>query len=644
MRKKTDTKAFMDSKAWTLCLTGYLLIFVVLCWWLHNGWVWAIFSLTVLFAAVLVYGRGRDRGSFKANGPIGEQAAGSFKENEQMFESLFEHNPNMVCLLNTAGDIMKANGMTERVLGFSKRQMEQSSFASFILGESLGKVEQLFEQLRTGLPISLKLGAQHREGYRVDLDATAVPIREDGELTGIIMFGQDITAAKRTEEQIRHMAFYDDMTGLPNRRLFMLQLEEALALAKKHEHYVAVFYLDVDRFKVVNDCFGHDYGDMLLLQMAERLTRCVSESDFVARTEGDEFAVLFNGLTRIEQVHELAGAIFHVLEEPFLLEQYQLHVTASIGVALNVGEDGEEDADALTKSADIALTRAKEKGKNNYQVFNSEMKSVSIQKLTLEGELRTAIQQKQLMLHYQPQMDIESGAIVGFEALIRWKHPVRGMISPLEFIPFSEESGLIVPIGEWVLKEACRQNKLWQDQGLVYVPVSVNLSTRQFLQHNLRDMVEEVLRETGLHPSYLELEITESSTMDVEHAILLLLELKSLGVKISIDDFGTGYSSLSYLKKFPIDKLKIDQSFVRDIMTDPNDAAIVASIISMTRHMNLKVIAEGVETAEQLGFLHTNHCNEIQGYWFSPPLSAPQAEELLLRQQQAAAADGRFPS
>ncbi|OXM86542.1 EAL domain-containing protein [Paenibacillus rigui] len=636
MRKTTGFRPMLQSKTWYCFVSGYLFLFIGLCWWLHNGWAWAFFSFTVFLIAIYTYKRSQFQGKFDKYRIDSDQAAGSLHENEKVFESLFEHNPNVVCLLDAQGRIVKVNGNTERILGFPRQGMEQKPFTSFITDETRGKAEQVFDQVRAGLPQTMKIALQHKDGYRVDLETTAAPVKKDQELSGVIVIGHDITEAKRTEEQIRHMAFYDDMTGLPNRRLFMLQLEEAIASARQHRHQLAVFYLDIDRFKVVNDCFGHDYGDMLLLQLAERFTRCIAESDFVARTEGDEFALLFNGLHDAEQVHALAEGISQALDEPFILEQYQIHVTASIGIALSQ-EDGLEDAESLTKHADIALSRAKEKGKNGYQVFNSEMKAVSIRRLMLESELRTALHQKELTLHYQPQMDIETGAIVGFEALIRWQHPKRGMISPLEFIPFSEESGLIVPIGEWVLQEACRQNKLWQDQGLVHVPVSVNLSTRQFLQHNLRDKVAEVLRETGLHPTYLELEITESSTMDVEHAILLLLELKSLGIKISIDDFGTGYSSLSYLKKFPIDKLKIDQSFVRDIMTDPNDAAIVASIISMTRHMNLKVIAEGVETEEQLGFLHSNHCNEIQGYWFSPPLSARQAEELLLRQQQAAA-------
>ncbi|WP_249865309.1 putative bifunctional diguanylate cyclase/phosphodiesterase [Paenibacillus konkukensis] len=637
MMRKMIRPGLLEGRGQLVWTVGYFLLSLAVAWWGLYFAVW-ILSLLAVFPVISALRRlQRKRRAVSAlfvpEPPVLYEGAAA-KDHEKAFESLFEHNPNLVCLMDMDGTIVKVNGNMEKLLGYPKTMMENMAFSRFLSEESIGKTLEAFAQVRQGLPQTFRTGMLHQNGYRIDLDTTAAPVKDNGAMNGMIVIGQDITATKRTEERIRYMAYYDDMTGLPNRRLYVAQLDEAIASAKLHRHELAVFYLDIDRFKIINDVFGHDYGDMLLLQLAERFTRCVTENDFVARTEGDEFAFLFAGFGQ-GQVHELASRLIEVLEEPFILEQHQVHVTASIGIAV-LSEEG-EDGSSLMKYADIALSRAKEKGKNNYQVFNSEMKSVSFKRLTLENELRKALSQNEFVLKYQPQMDIKSGGIVGFEALIRWYHPEKGLIPPMDFIPFTEESGMIVPIGEWVLQEACRQNKLWQDQGLVHVPVSVNLSTRQFLQQNLPEKVAEVLRETQLDPAYLELEITESSTMDVDYAIGLLLELKALGVKISIDDFGTGYSSLSYLKRFPIDKLKIDQSFVRDIMTDPNDAAIVASIIAMTRHMNLRVIAEGVETEEQLGFLHNNHCNEIQGYWFSPPLSAEQAEELLHRQQQVAA-------
>ncbi|MFC6453707.1 EAL domain-containing protein [Paenibacillus vulneris] len=634
MWKRTGFLTVMNNKGPLLLVGLQLVLSASAAWWVDRPMEWGLLALGNLLVVLVLYRIARLRFAQACSVETGA----TMKINEKVFESLFENNPNVVCLMDKEGTIVKVNGNTEQLLGYTKQTMEGGPLWPFLSEESLSKTRSALDQVRRGVPQTFRTGMLHKDGYRLDLETTAAPVKEGDMLSGIIVIGQDITVTKRTEERIRHMAYYDDMTGLPNRRMFHSQLNEAIDSAMQHRHLLAVLYVDIDRFKIVNDCFGHDYGDMLLLQLAERFSRCISENDYLARTEGDEFAFMFTDLRHPDEVHPIAMRIFEMLVEPFLLEEHQVHVTASIGAA--VLSDEEKDADSLTKCADIALTRAKDKGKNNIQVFHSAMKAVSLQRLTLESELRKALNQNEFELKYQPQMDIKTGAIVGFEALIRWNHPEKGVIPPMDFIPFTEESGMIIPIGEWVLQEACRQNKMWQKQGLAHIPVSVNLSTRQFLQHNLRDKVAEVLSNTGLDPSYLELEITESSTMDVDYATGLLLELKSLGVKISIDDFGTGYSSLSYLKRFPIDKLKIDQSFVRDIMTDPNDAAIVASIISMTRHMNLKVIAEGVETEEQLGFLHHNHCNEIQGYWFSPPLSADQAEALLLdlHEPQSAAA------
>lgn len=564
-------------------------------------------------------------------GPL--QAVQEAQEQLEVLGALYAHNPSGIAILDGQGCVVRLNPSAEQMLGYREDELKGRSIAEFLASDRIKTAATLFAEVLKGTPRSFKSAVIHKEGYRVDLDTTAVPIKSGAGVKGILVISTDMTAARRSEEQIRHMAYYDDMTGLPNRRLFVQQLESAMAAITISHNRLAVFFTDIDRFKMVNDGFGHDYGDMLLLQVAERFTRCLSENDFMARTEGDEFALFFNGLApgnEIEQVSVIADSLTGVLEEPFMLEQYQVNITASIGITL-VSED-ERSVEEVMKCADMALTRAKEKGRNNYQLFNSQMKSASLEKLTMEQELRRAIAKDELVLYYQPQMDIASQRIVGFEALVRWAHPERGIVSPGHFIPFAEESGLIVPIGEWVLKEACRQNKHWQEQGYSPPPVSVNLSTRQFLQHNLTGKVAEVLELTGLDAAQLELEITESSTMDVEYSIDQLHELKNLGVTISIDDFGTGYSSLSYLKKFPIDKLKIDQSFVRDIMTDPNDAAIVASIIAMTRHMKLKVIAEGVETEEQLQFLYHNRCDEIQGYYFSPPLSV-EAAELLMKER-----------
>jgi diguanylate cyclase (GGDEF)-like protein/PAS domain S-box-containing protein len=550
------------------------------------------------------------------------------KSTEQIYDSLFDHNPDAIGVFDQTGHFMRVNGAAEHIFGYSAEELRGVPFVSFVTQDRILTTLHSFDTVRGGNPSSFETAVTHRAGYRVDLNTTAVPIFQEEAIAGSILICQDITERKRVDEQIRFMAYYDDMTGLPNRRLFKDHLNEALVSMKAAGKRLAVFYLDIDRFKLVNDSFGHDYGNMLLLQLAERFTRCIAENDFLARTEGDEFAFCYTHVEDQNDVMALVAGITRVLEQPFMLEQYELHVTASIGVAISSEEENE--AETLMKYADIALAKVKEKGRNDFQIFNSDMKSVSLNRLKLESELRKALVNEEFILHYQPQIEIESGKIVGVEALIRWEHPERGLVSPNVFIPFAEESGLIVPIGEWVLKAACKQNKAWQDQGLQPFPISVNLSMRQFFQHNLKGKIGNVLTQTGLEAKYLELEITESMTMEVDTAIHTLLELKELGVHVSIDDFGTGYSSLYYLKKFPIDKLKIDRSFVRDIMVDPNDAAIVTTIIAMAHHLNLKVIAEGVETEDQLNFMHQNSCNEVQGYWFSPPITAQKMQVMIV--------------
>lgn len=552
------------------------------------------------------------------------------EEQTEMLESILDYNPLPIGICDPEGNFTRINPVMVDLLSYSADEMRGKSFISFVAEEDRPAARKHVELLEAGDPISFQTSLVHRGGYRVEVLVTGIPHWTTKHISGFILIFRDITEQKQAEEQMRHLAYYDDMTGLPNRRMFKEMLEEAILSAKGHQNRVAVLYVDVDGFKLVNDCFGYDYGDMLLHQVASRFTSCVSEQDFIARTEGDEFAFYYTDVKSHEEVWAHAEAILKTLDQPFILEQYELHIKASIGISMLVQD---EDASTLMKSANIALTRAKEEGKGEVRFFNEDMKLNALNKLKLENELRRALTNNEFMLYYQPQVHIQDGRIVGMEALIRWNHPVRGYVSPGDFIPYAEESGLIIPISEWVLREACRQNKAWQDAGLPRIAVSVNLSSRQFLQHNLGSKVAQVLDQTGLSPEYLELEITESMTMDVDHAINSLLELKKLGVGVSIDDFGTGYSSLYYLKKFPIDKLKIDRSFVRDIMEDPNDAAIVATIISMTRHLNLRVIAEGVENEEQLNFLHNNRCDEVQGFWFSPPVEARIMENMLKQQK-----------
>lgn len=440
---------------------------------------------------------------------------------------------------------------------------------------------------------------------------------------------------RRSEQRIRLMAYYDDLTGLPNRRFFREQLEQALE--RDSNKVIAVINVDIDRFRLFNDTLGHDFGDIILLQAAERLTRCAGAGDTVARMEGDEFVLLYPNLKNVEEIDKIALSIHEVFATPFSFQDYQLHTTISIGVAYHADMENVE-ADALIKHAGLALSRAKEQGDVQYEVYSPAMDIRSFEKLTLENELRRAIEQQEFLLYFQPQVEILTGKIVGVEALVRWQHPVKGIIPPGKFIFAAEENGLITALGDWVLRESCKQIKELHDKGFRDLRVGVNLSSRQFLQEDLAERIAKVLEETNLAPQYLELEITEGMTMDVERSLSTLNKLTDLGVRISMDDFGTGYSSLNYLKNFPIHRLKIDRSFVRDLLEDPNNAAIVSTIISMAHHLNLKVIAEGVETEEQLQYLNQNRCNEIQGYVFSPPISREDLEQLL-KHQEAAAAD-----
>ena len=433
---------------------------------------------------------------------------------------------------------------------------------------------------------------------------------------------------QRTAE-LDHLAYYDALTDLPNRILFEDRLTQALATAHRHGQTLGMLFLSVDRFKKVNDTLGHAIGYRLLQEMAGRMTNCVRAGETVARFEGDEFALLLTQITGTEDVVEITNCINRSLKRPFSLDGQELFITTSMGISL-YPDDG-ADAPTLLKNAGAALYRAKKQGRDNYQFYTADMNAKALKRLTLENSLRRALERKEFEVYYQPQVDINSKQVVGMEALVRWRHPELGLVSPAEFIPLAEDTGLIVPIGEWILRTACAQSKSWQEEGLAPLHVAVNLSARQFQQQNLSELVVQVLQETGLNPCGLELEMTESSIMkNAESAVRTLSELKEMGVKISVDDFGTGYSSLGYLKSLPIDRLKIDQSFVRDVTTDPDDAALVMAIITLAHNLRLKVIAEGVETEEQLRFLHLLRCDEGQGYWFSKPLPVEACKQFLL--------------
>lgn len=449
--------------------------------------------------------------------------------------------------------------------------------------------------------------------------------RNDGMIDAIVGSVIDITERKEAEKLIYQMAHYDPLTDLPNRTLFNKELSNELERAKAKDESIAILFMDLDRFKVINDTLGHSYGDRLLRAVADRLRAVVHhENSLISRLGGDEFTFFFPDTTR-EEAGQIAEQLLEAMSEPFALEHMNIYVTPSIGISM-YPDDGDE-IEVLLKNADSAMYHAKERGKNNYQFFSERTYQQASLKLRLESELYRALEQNQLVLEYQPVVDLERERIAGFEALIRWEHPELGRISPMQFIPMAEETGLIVPIGEWVLREACRQTKQWHDQGMDHLSIGVNISWRQFVSHDFCDTVERILEETGLDPQYVELEITESVAHDADYAIRMLERLKQLGVTISIDDFGTGYSSLSYLSKFPIDRLKIDQSFIRDL--NDGNRAIIKTIIDMAHNMNISVVAEGVEIEEHLDFLKVLRCPKVQGYYFSKPLKVEAAEQLL---------------
>lgn len=429
------------------------------------------------------------------------------------------------------------------------------------------------------------------------------------------------------EEKIKHMAYHDALTGLPNRMLFNDRLATALRMANRNNLVLALMILDLDHFKNVNDTLGHDKGDRLLQLVSERISDCLRASDTVSRLGGDEFAVLLPQITEAEDSFIVAQKILDALSLPFHFDGHELRMSSSIGIAI-YPDDG-RDAETLFKNSDIALYDAKEHGRNNYKVFALEMNKKAAKRMTIENNLRKALESKEFILHYQPLVDLATGQIVVMEALIRWQHPEAGLLYPEDFISVAEKSGLILPIGEWVLRSACVQCREWRKAGLE-VRVAVNLSASQFRNRNLRESVKQLLEETDLYPEYLDLELTESALVDPEKVTIdTMKELNKMGIRLSVDGFGTGYSALSYLKRFPVSKLKIVQTFIKSVAVDPSDAAIATAIVAMAHSLGLRAVAEGVEKPEQLEFLRSIQCDEAQGLLFSPPLPAEEATKML---------------
>lgn len=467
------------------------------------------------------------------------------------------------------------------------------------------------------------------DGSRSVIEDSAAPIRgRDDKIVGAVLVFHDVTESREITARIAHQATHDVLTGLPNRLLAWDRLEHAIAIARRDDSCVGILFLDLDRFKNVNDSLGHAHGDELLKQVANRLTASTRAADTVSRQGGDEFMVIIPKANRRALFADVAEKILCAVDAPYFIEGHELRVTFSIGISV-FPHDG-SDAHVLIKNADAAMYAAKSNGRNNFQFYSPEMNRKAIAHLSLESELRRAIERQEFAVHYQPKISTTDTRLIGAEALIRWNHPERGMVPPGQFIAIAEESGLIKPIGLWIMEEVCRQNQEWLRKGLACVPIAVNLSAIQFRDKSLVNILKKVLDDSGLSPDLLEFELTESSLMqDSDSVVEALNKLKEIGTRLSIDDFGTGYSSLSYLKRFPIDTLKIDQAFVRDVPYDKDGAAIVEAIINMGHSLDLSVIAEGVETVEQLNFLKARRCNEIQGNYYSKPIPAAEFEKML---------------
>ncbi|HYD82051.1 MAG TPA: EAL domain-containing protein [Paucimonas sp.] len=550
---------------------------------------------------------------------LADRMTESLRASEAKWHSLYSQAPLGVVLLDRAGKIIECNQAMADIAGVAREDLvgfnalEQARdpvLRPWLLRGLAGECVRFESAYRFTV-------GDARGHYRFHFQ----PIEQDGSFSVLLCFIEDITEQHLATERIATLAERDALTGLANRFLLNDRLEQMLLVEHRDHRRLAVLFLDLDHFKTINDSLGHTVGDAVLKEVARRISASVRETDTVARLGGDEFVVVLRDVESADSVAHIAEKIMAHITAPLTHADRRLDVTGSIGIAMYPGDGG--DADTLIRNADTAMYHAKESGRNNFQFFTVDMNARVMEALAMEAAFKHALRAREFVLHYQPMVTVGDGRLVGMEALVRWERPGAGTVPPGSFIPMAEMRGLIGPLGEWVLQEACRQARAWQLQGLPPAPVSVNVSAVQLRGNTLVAAVRHALGESGLEPRWLELEITESALAhNIESAIAVVTELKALGIRIAIDDFGTGYSSLSYLKRFPIDKLKIDQSFVRDLTSHSDDAAITQAIIAMARQLGMRVIAEGVETAEQLDFLRRNQCDEAQGYLFSRPLAA----------------------
>jgi diguanylate cyclase (GGDEF)-like protein/PAS domain S-box-containing protein len=566
------------------------------------------------------------------------KAENALRESEQKFRELFNNANDAIFLYPLSeeavpGKFLEVNDIACQKLGYSRAELLNMTPLDIVAAEDLNEMPKIYKKSIRQEHITYEKIHVTKTGVKIPVEVNSHTFLRNGQ-KAVLSIARDVTDRKRAEETIRRQAYYDVLTNLPNRTLFKDRLEQAMSHAHRNKQSLGVIILDLDRFKNINETLGHILGDRLLVAVAERLIGSMQEGETIARFGGDEFTILLPQVNQVDEATQHAQKILEILAEPFRINDHELHLTTSMGVAF-YPDDG-ENAEILLKNAETAMYRAKEQGRNNFQLYASVMNVSAFKQLLMENSLRRALEKEEFVVHYQPQIDLVSRQMVGVEALVRWQHPDLGLVFPTEFIGLAEDTGLIVPIGEWMIKKVCQQNKKWQDLGLPKVCISVNLSARQFQQRNLVTSISKVLSETGLDPQYVGFEITETIAMkNADFTISALNELQKMKIHLSLDDFGTGYSSLSYLKRFPLETLKIDRSFVRDIATDPNDAAIVTAVIALAHSLKLSVVAEGVETEGQLAFLKSHQCDQVQGYYFSHPLSEEQFFRMLKEMKNA---------
>lgn len=566
-----------------------------------------------------------------------KRAEEALRESDNYHRLLFEKSPVGLALCRTDMRFADVNPACAQILGRSVDEMLQLTYRDIVPNEPDPEEERQLQVLRETKHFGpFERHLVHADGHIVPVRLTGLVIERGGEKF-IWSSVEDLTEAKQAERRILHLAHHDPVTGLPNRNLLLDRVAHAIAYVYRENSGLALLFIDLDRFKNINDTLGHEMGDSLLQEVARKLTGCVRATDTVARLGGDEFVVVLPDIMTNQDAAAIGQKIIDNMQNPLRVHGYELHITPSIGISV-YPEDG-LDAMTLLKNADVAMYRAKEVGRNNYQFFTPEMNSAAVERLAVETSLRRAIEQEEFVLYFQPVWDLRRNTIDGFEALIRWQHPAWGLVGPPRFISVAEDSGLIIPIGDWVLREACRQVRAWHLAGHTDICVSVNLSTRQFKRGDLIDTIKRVLAETGVDGRHLGIEVTESLMIqDRDTVIATLRSMKELRIRTSIDDFGTGYSSLSYLQQLPVDQVKIDKSFVRDVLSDPNDAAIAKAIIAMGQSLRLEVVAEGVENLQQVEFLRDLACDKVQGNYCFEPMPARLVDHFLAEMHAAGGA------